>query len=72
MPPFGPVKRRDLIRWLARLGFEGPFSGGRHQFVVRGPVTIRLPNPHEGDVSRSLLAHILRQAGVSREEWERL
>ena len=23
-------------------------------------------------ISRSLLAHILRQAGVSREEWERL
>lgn len=68
----GPVKRRDLIRGLSRLGFERPFSAGRHQFLVRGDVTVRIPNPHEGDVSQGLLLRILRQAGVSREEWERL
>ncbi len=28
MPPFGPVSRRDLIRHLLRIGFDGPFSGG--------------------------------------------
>ena len=72
MPVVGPVKRRDLIRGLARLGFEGPFSGGRHQFLVRGDVTVRIPNPHEGYISQGLLLRILRQAEVSREEWERL
>jgi len=36
MPPFGPVKRRDLIRNLRELGFEGPYSGGRHEFMVKG------------------------------------
>jgi predicted RNA binding protein YcfA (HicA-like mRNA interferase family) len=72
MPAIGPVKRRDLIRFLAQLGFEGPYSGGRHQFVVRGGTTVRLPNPHESDVSTGLLVRILRQAGVSREEWEGL
>lgn len=68
----GPVGRRDLIRILSRLGFEGPYSGGKHQFMARGDVTVRLPNPHEGDVSLGLLTRILRQAGVSREERERL
>jgi len=26
LPPFGPIGRRDLIRNLRRLGFEGPSS----------------------------------------------
>lgn len=40
--------------------------------MVREARTIRVPNPHSGDVSRDLLARILRQAGVSRDEWEAL
>ena len=40
-----------------------------------GPVKRRelvLPNPHRRDISSELLARILRQAGVSREDWEKL
>lgn len=62
MPAFGPVKRRDLIRYLGGLGFEGPFSGGKHQFLVKGEVVLRIPNPHQGDIGRELLARLLRQA----------
>ncbi len=29
-----PCKRRDFIRRLRRLGFEGPYSGTRHQFMT--------------------------------------
>ena len=29
-----------------------------------------LPNPHTGDIGSSLLSRILRQAGVSRAEWD--
>jgi predicted RNA binding protein YcfA (HicA-like mRNA interferase family) len=72
MPPFGPIRRRDLIRNLGRLGFEGPFSGGKHQFMVRRDVTVRIPNPHRGDIGVGLLARILRQAGVERAEWDSL
>ena len=57
---------------MPRVGFEGPFSGGKLQFMARGDATTRLPNPHEGDVSVGLLTRILRQAGVSREKWEGL
>ena len=70
MPTFGPVRRRDLIAGLRRLRFEGPFSGGRHDYMVRGSIVVTIPNPHRGDISRGLLAVILRQAGVSRGEWE--
>lgn len=72
MPAFGPISRRDLVRALRRAGFEGPFRGKRHDFMQRGDATPRIPNPHGGDISRDLLARILRQAGVSREEWEDL
>ena len=72
MPPYGPVKRPDLIRYFRQLGFEGPYSGGRHQFMVSGDVTVRLPNPHQGDIGRELLARILRQADIDRATWEQL
>ena len=35
MPPFGPIKRRDLIIYFRELGFDGPFSGKRHQFMSK-------------------------------------
>jgi predicted RNA binding protein YcfA (HicA-like mRNA interferase family) len=35
-------------------------------------ITVTIPNPHRGDISRGLLARILQQAGISREEWEQL
>jgi len=72
MPAFGPISRRDLIRHLRQLGFDGPYSGGKHEFVIRGNVTLRIPNPHRGDIGRELLSRILRQAGIARDEWERL
>ncbi len=72
MPRFGPIKRKDLIHCLKRLGFEGPYSGGKHQFMIKGNTTLRIPNPHQSDIGKELLARILRQAGINREEWERL
>ncbi len=71
MPAWGPVDRRTLIRGLRTLGFEGPLSGGKHQFMVRGDVVVTIPNPHRGDIGVGLLTRILRQAGVPRHEWEK-
>ena len=72
MPAFGPVSRGELIKNLRKLGFEGPYRGTKHDFMVRGENTPRVPNPHEGDISRELLDRILKQAGVSKEEWRKL
>jgi predicted RNA binding protein YcfA (HicA-like mRNA interferase family) len=72
MPPFGPISRKDLIRSLRALGFDGPYSGGKHQFMIKGDMTLTLPNPHKRGIGRELLARILRQAGISRKEWEQL
>lgn len=72
MPAFGPIKRDDLIRCLKKIGFDGPYSGGNHQLMIRGHRTLRVPNPHRGDIGRELLARVLRQAGISKDEWEKL
>jgi len=55
-----------------KMGFEGPYSGGKHQFMLKGNVTLTIPNPHKKDIGRELLSRILRQARISHKEWERL
>ena len=70
MPAWGPISRRRLIVTLKRLGFTGPFSGGRHEFMVRADVVVTIPNPHRGDIGVGLLAVVLKQAGITRSEWE--
>lgn len=72
MPRLGPIARRDLIAYLRRLGFSGPEYGRKHQVMTRGDMILRIPNPHRGDIGVHLVVVILHEAGISREEWERL
>lgn len=72
MPAITPIKRKDLIRCFRRLGFDGPYSGGNHQFMTKADLSIRIPNPHQSDIGKELLVRILRQAGIEREDWEKL
>jgi hypothetical protein len=57
---------------MRQLGFEGPYAGGRHQYMIKSEIKLALPNPHQDDISKDLLSRILRQGGISREEWEKL
>jgi predicted RNA binding protein YcfA (HicA-like mRNA interferase family) len=72
MPPFGPISRRKLIRALTDAGFEGPFPAGRHPVMVRRGLSLQIPNPHGEDIGVELLKRILKQAGISKSEWENL
>ena len=72
MPQIGPIRREDFLSCLRRMGFEGPYAGGKHQLMQKGLQTVRVPNPHRGDISAGLLARILRDAGIDRVEWEKL
>ena len=69
MPKLRAVGHAELVAKLRKAGFEGPFSGGKHLFMLRGDQRLTLPNPHRGDVSVALLQRILRQAGIERDEW---
>jgi predicted RNA binding protein YcfA (HicA-like mRNA interferase family) len=67
------IARKELIRKFLALGFTGPYSGGRHQFMSKGALKIRIPNPHGGqEIHIGLLKEILRQAGISNEEWDKV
>jgi len=59
---------------LVPLAKRGEPKGGGQFINSERAIGIRvvLPNPHQGDISRDLLARILRQAGISREEWVEL
>jgi len=72
VPHLGPIKRAQLIRYLQILGFEGPYSGGKHQFMIKGLTRLRLPNPHHSDVGSELLPRIIKQAGIDKDTWESL
>jgi predicted RNA binding protein YcfA (HicA-like mRNA interferase family) len=72
VPPFGPIKRRKLLQSLKKAGFTGPYSGGNHQYMVKGQLRLFIPNPHKGDISKALLRKILQQADIDRKDWEKL
>jgi hypothetical protein len=57
-----PIRWRELVRRLRALG--------RHPFMVRGTLRLRIPNPHGEDIGAGLMARLLRDGGISREEWE--
>ncbi len=64
------LSRNELIRKFRMLGFGGPFSGGRHQFMIKGRLKVRIPNPHLGDIDVNLVREILRQAGIDSKIWD--
>ncbi len=53
------ISRKELIRKFRALGYSGPFSGGKHQFMVKGRQKIRIPNPLMSDIGVNLLREIL-------------
>ncbi len=57
------------MRRLRAFGFEGPFEGGKHPYMIRGDLVVTIPNLHRGNVSVDLLQRILRAAEVTREQW---
>jgi predicted RNA binding protein YcfA (HicA-like mRNA interferase family) len=72
MPTWRPISRRDLITALKLAGFSDLQSGGKHEFMEREQLRIYIPNPHRGDIGVGFLSRIIKQAGISKEEWESL
>jgi predicted RNA binding protein YcfA (HicA-like mRNA interferase family) len=72
MPAVKPIKHKELIRFLRKMDFIGPYSAGKHQFMVKGDLRLRIPNPHKKDIGKDLLKLILKEAEISKETWEKL
>lgn len=67
-----PLSRRELIRKLKRAGFGGPFSGGRHQYMIFEKLRIFIPNPHGGDIGFKIIKRIVADIDISEEDFENL
>ena len=66
-------KRRIFIRRLRKLGFEGPYSGTRHQFMVYQQHRLAIPSNVEYSVPqlRVMIRQVEQILGreISAEDW---
>jgi hypothetical protein len=76
MSPWQPCKRRVFIKRLRKLGFEGPFSGTRHQFMLFRNYRLSIPSNAEFSVPQ--LRMMIREVEsilvrtLDSDEWNRL
>ena len=76
MSRWTPCKRREFVRRLRILGFDGPFSGARHQFLTYQANRLTIPSNEEYSVAQLRLM-VREAAGIlgrelTLEEWNRL
>jgi hypothetical protein len=76
MAAWRPLKRREFVRNLRALGFDGPFSGTRHQFMILGQHRQTIPSNSEFSVPqvRMLLRQVESILGrpISLDGWDSL
>lgn len=76
MTRWSPCKRRDFVKRVQKLGFEGPISGTRHQFMIYQHHRLTIPSNNEYSVPqlRMMLKELEAIVGrkLSVEEWNRL
>ena len=76
MSRWTPCKRSLFVRRLRNLGFDGPFSGSRHQFMLRGSHRLALPSNDEYSVPqlRMMIREVERILGreVTLDDWTQL
>ena len=69
MAKLSPVSWMDLVKRLRMLGFEGPYRGGKHPYMVKRNVVLTIPNPHRKEIGVDLLHRILKQGKITRKKW---
>jgi len=76
MSRWAPCKRRDFIRRLRAIGFDGPFSGTRYQFMVYEQHRLAIPSNAEYSVPqlRMMIREVEEIIGckITTDEWNRL
>jgi hypothetical protein len=76
MSRWTPCKRRDFIRRLPALGFDGPLAGTRHSFMIYESHRLAIPSNAECSVGevRMMIAELEAILGraLTGDEWNRL
>ena len=76
MSRWTPCKRREFIQKLQQLGFSGPFSGSKHQFMIYQEYRLTIPSNDEYSVPQ--LRMMIREAEeilerpITLEQWNSL
>ena len=76
MSRWTPCRRRDFIRRLRKLGFDGPYSGTRHQFMVYERDRLTIPSNAEYSVPqlRMMIREVEGIIGgeITADQWNKL
>jgi len=76
MSRWSPCKRREFIRKIRKLGFEGPVSGTRHQFMIYQRNRLTLPSNDEYSIPqlKMMVGEVeeILQREIVLEDWEQL
>ena len=76
MSRWKPSKRRDFIKRLQHLGFAGPFTGTRHQFMTYEAHRLALPSNIEYSVPQLRMmikeVEVIIERKITLTEWNQL
>lgn len=76
MSRWTPCKRRVFIKRLRKLGFDGPFSGTRHEFMIYQQHRLAIPSNAEYSVPqlRMMIKEVEEIIGrkITANEWNNL
>lgn len=71
-----PCKRYEFIRRVRKLGFQGPYSGTRHQFMIFQEHRLTIPSNREFSVPqlKMMVKEVEEILGheITVEEWNNL
>ncbi len=69
MTKLSPISFKELVKKLKKYGYQGPYSGGKHLYMIKENIRITMPNPHKKDISVDLILKILKHARISKDDW---
>jgi len=76
MSRWSPCKRSDFIRRLRKIGFEGLYSGSKHQFMIFQQYRLTIPTNAEYSVPqlRMMLREVeeIIERQITIDEWDKL
>lgn len=72
MPELPILSGRELVKLLCRIGFEVDHQTGSHIILRHKESGKRITVPDHREISRGPLRAIIKQAGMTREEFEKL
>ena len=76
MSRWNPCKRGDFIRRLRKIGFDGPYAGSKHQFLIFQQYRLTVPSNSEYSVPQPRM--MLKEAEeiiarpITADEWNDL